>query len=194
MLTHSSHCMCPTIEAQISNVLRVWLMIWFDIRLERANKHGKRVAEHENGKQKIVALFFSFFFPDYSPFTFRVAIWRKICKSVYCREKKTKKKGVRHIFSVHKHWNCWSSKMWSLFFLFQQKLINLGRLCLAFRRPTKSFGYLWCQHCKFQTLWGIVIYFSGKYSTFSFLPNLLFLWGYIIFFRQIIVVVSCIKL
>ena len=95
MLTHSSHCMCPTIEAQISNVLRVWLMIWFDIRLERANKHS--VAEHENGKQKIVALFF-FFFPDYSPFTFRVAIDGKICKSVYCRPEKTKKKGVRHIF------------------------------------------------------------------------------------------------
>ena len=183
MLTHSSHCMCPTIEAQISNVLRVWLMIWFDIRLERANKHGKRVAEHENGKQKIVALFFSFFFfLTTLHLLLGLPFDGKICKSVYCRsEKKPRKRRETH-FSVHKHWNCWSSKMWSLFFLFQQKLINLGRLCLAFRRPTKSFGYLWCQHCKFQTLWGIVIYFSGKYSTFSFLPNLLFLWGCIIFF------------
>ena len=96
MLTHSSHCMCPTIEAQISNVLRVWLMIWFDIRLERANKHGKRVAEHENGQQKIVALFF------FSPTTLHLLLGLpfdgKICKSVYCRSEKNQEKGVRHIF------------------------------------------------------------------------------------------------
>ena len=89
--------MCPTIEAQISNVLRVWLMIWFDIRLERANKHGKRVAEHENGKQKIVALFF-FFFPTTLHLLLGLPFDGKICKSVYCREKNQEKRRETHFF------------------------------------------------------------------------------------------------
>ena len=145
--------------------------------------------------KKSLHYFFLFFFPDYSPFTFRVAIWRKNLQvSLLSVGKKPRKKAWDTFFRPQAL-ELLELKNVKSFFLFQQKLINLGRLCLAFRRPTKSFGYLWCQHCKFQTLWGIVIYFSGKYSTFSFLPNLLFLWGCIIFFfRQIIAVASCIKL